>query len=244
MVKTYDGVERTVYVRRIYGTDIDYVVYQGEYVRPRHLNALLAAARHTPGWGELRIMQGGLSRRVGASAGTHALLDVADIQTLGRSKALVWEFCRNRFETNGLPFPRGYTNDTFQNNKHIHDLNAPATFGHEELQDQWKEWDTTHGDGLIGTRPYTGPNNRYVTTWKGSMFNPANRVDEPSTRYVNVAPNAVLLGLRRDRTERKRRPRGHKLDFVAKVYRWGRWNYVTKYETFYAADYLSAEPTG
>lgn len=234
-----NGVTYKQYVRRIYGEDIDFVYYDGCAIRNRHLDSMLTAALYTPGWGRLNLTQGGLSSSVAASAKTHALLDVADISVRGKSKLLVWSFCRNLFENGNLPFPRGYVKDSFQNNKHIHTLFAPATFGHSQLQGQYWEWKNYLGDGLVGPSPYTGPSEK-VGRWADSMFNPANRTNLAFSG-VTTAENG-LLGLDRYRRVKLSRKKGYKLNFVAKVNRWGRLNYVTKYETFYAASYIDLSP--
>ena len=232
----FDGVTRTVKQWNGY----DYVQYQGCAVRPRHLDSMLAAAEYTPGWGRLNLMQGGLSGSVSASAKTHLYLDAGDISVKGKSRSLVWKFCANLFENGNLPFPRGFTSDSFQNNKHIHDLWYMGGAGHPSLVAQENEWRKYRGDGLIGPARYTGPD-LTPGLWAESMFNPMNRIDfeEPVTMYVTAD---ALQGLNRARKSKIVRPRGRELEFVAKVRRWRRWNYLTKYETFYAADYLSVEP--
>ena len=237
--KGFDGVARTVYTVTINGRKWDYVRYDGSSVRPVHLDSMLAAAFYTPGWGRLRITQGGLSRAVKASAKTHYDLDVVDIATAGKTKAKVWEFCDNLFETGSLPFPRGYVRDGFQNNKHIHSLWWPCSAGHPQLQNQYTEYVKYRGDGLSGSAGYTGPVNPKLYNWSGSMFNPKNRQDGNSTLYVNVAKGETLLGVDRDRVKKTSRKRGDKLDFIARVYRWERWNRLTKYGTFYAENFLT-----
>ena len=235
----FDGNVRTVFQTTIYKTVVDYVYYDGCKIRPVHLDTLLAAAHYTPGWGRLNLIQGGLSKKVKKSASTHWLLDAVDISVRGRGidQPLVWKFCDNLFETGNLPFPRGYAGDPFD--KHIHGIYAPATFGHAQLQAQYVEWSKYRGDGLVGSKHYTGPVNERITPWRDSMFNPTNRKDGKWTLYVDVASDSQLLGLDRDRHPKVQRERGHSLNFVAQVYRWGRNNYLTAKDTFYAADYLT-----
>lgn len=209
--------------------------YQGCVVRPIHLETMQAAAKNTPGWGTLNLSQGGYSG-VAASAGTHLKLDVVDISVRNKSKALVWEFSKNLFECGNLPLPRGYTNDGFRNNKHIHNLWWPCTEGTASLRRQYIEF-LNGGDGLVGSAKYTGPNPHHLTTWANSMFNPINRVNTPVRVKVNNKVTTTLLGLDRNRDKKTEREPGYEFNAVAKIWRWNRWNYLTKYETFYAAEY-------
>ena len=213
------------------------VKYQGCTVRPIHLETMQTAARNTPGWGTLNLSQGGYSG-VAASAGTHLKLDVVDIKVAGKSKTLVWEFCRNLFECGNLPFPRGYVRDNFQNNKHIHNLWWPASEGTVSLQRQYHEF-LNGGDGLLGSAKYTGPNPHPLQLWANSMFNPKNRqgYSTPVRLRVNNKITTTLFGLDRYRTKKTEREPGYEFKAVAKIWRWNRWNYLTKYETFYAAEY-------
>ena len=201
---------------------------------------MLAAARNTHGWGTLNLTQGGYSG-VAASAGTHLKLDVVDITVKNKSKALVWEFCKNLFECGNLPFPRGYVNDSFQNLKHIHNLWWPCDQGTASLRRQYIEY-LNGGDGLVGSAKYTGPR-CVMTTWANSMFNPGNRIVYPSPVKVRVNARIIttLLGLDRSRNQKTERIRGFEFNAVAKIQRWGRWNYLTKHETFYAAEYCDID---
>ena len=216
------------------------VTYQGCIVRPIHLEAMQAAAKNTPGWGVLNLSQGGYSG-VKASAGTHLKLDAVDIKVNGKSKQLVWEFCANLFECGNLPFPRGYVNDSFQNNKHIHNLWWPCSEGTVSLRNQYYEF-LNGGDGLIGSGKYVGPKPKNLTTWANSMFHPGNRIDYPTKIPVTVSVSTTLLGLDRNRNHKTERENGYQFNAVAKIRRWGRWNYLTKYETFYAADNCKEMP--
>lgn len=237
--KGFDGVVRTVYTATINGRKWDYVRYDGASIRTVHLDSMLAAAFYTPGWGRLRITQGGLSRAVKASAKTHYDLDVVDIATAGKTKSKVWEFCDNLFETGSLPFPRGYVRDSFQNNKHIHSLWWPCSAGHAQLVAQYQEYKRYRGDGLVGSAGYTGPVNPELYSWSNSMFHPNNRQDIKATHYVNVSKGETLLGVDRDRLKKYSRKRGYEIDSIARVYRWGRWNRLTQFGTFYAEAFLS-----
>lgn len=242
-----DGIERQVYQAQIRGIPVDYVKYDGCKVRPQHLDTMLAAAKYTQGWGVLHLTQGGISRTVKASARTHYDLDAVDASTRGRSKALVWTMATNLFETGNLPFPRGYVADSFQGksvsntqdgNEHIHDIYAPAKYGHTQLQSQYHEWIAYRGDGLIGPAHYTGPTIDAITPWKDSMFNPQNRVEMFAHGIVDVTEGSTLLGLDRYRRKMNSARRGQDIQFIAKVKRWGRDNYLTGTGLFYAAKYI------
>jgi len=243
-----DGIERQTYQAQIRGIPVDYVKYDGCKVRPQHLDTMLAAAKYTIGWGPLHLTQGGISRTVKASARTHYDLDVVDISTRGRSKfSLVWTMTTNLFETGNLPFPRGYVRDNFQGksvsntqdgNEHIHDIYAPAKYGHVQLQNQYHEWKSYRGDGLVGPAHYTGPSIDAIVPWKESMFNPANRTEMFAHGIVNVTEGSTLLGLDRYRNVMRHATRGQDMQFIAKVKRWGRDNYLTETGLFYAAQYI------
>lgn len=252
MVTTYksviDGIERQVFQAQIRGIPVDYVKYDGCKVRPQHLDTMLAAAKYTQGWGVLHLTQGGISRTVKASARTHYYLDVADISTRGRSKSLVWTMATNLFETGNLPFPRGYVRDSFQGksvsntqdgNEHIHDIYAPAKYGHAQLQNQYQEWETYRGDGLVGPAHYTGPTIDAIVPWQNSMFNPQNRVNQSVIGEVLVTHGSYLLGLDRYRQVHARKYLGDKILIAAKVKRWGRDNYLDDSGLFYAAQYVT-----
>ena len=214
-----------------------YTSYQGCKVRPVHLLAMQAAASGTANWGPLNLSQGGLSTAVAASADTHRLLDVVDIKVGGKSKALVWEFCKNLFECGNLPFPRGYTNDGFT--KHIHNLWWPATAGTTSLRNQYKDY-LNGKNGLVGHGPYVGPKvPAPLPYWADSMFNTANM--KAFSGYIRTTATTGLIGNDRYRQRVNVLPLNSRVLAVRMVYRWNRWNYVTSGEVFYSAQYCQPE---
>ena len=218
------------------------VTYQGSILRPIHLQTMQAAAAATPGWGKLVIAQGGYSH-YGASAGTHAKLDVADISVSGKTHAMVGEFCKNLFECGNLPFPRGFDGDGWTGIEHIHNLWWPCDYGATSLKNQYHEF-LNGGDGLVGSRKYNGPSPHPLTTWANSMFNTTNRINyDKKLSLTVVTKDAPLLGLDRYRNVKVTRQPGYQFNAVAKIFRWGRWNYLTKYETFYAEEFCTPTAT-
>lgn len=218
----------------------DYLWFAGGWVTPVTRSILLAAASAS-GWGTIRLAQGGFSHAT-ASANTHGGLDVVDIAIDGRSKAKVWALCAALKRSGMLPFPRGYVADTFQNNKHIHAVRNPASHAHPEAKAQLREYQTSHGDGLVGSRSYTGPSTA-LDTWDHSPYNPRNvKTFARRTYWVNVSRGSFLYGLSVDRKDKNlHRKRGFKLAASKMVYRWGRWNVVTSYGTYYALSELSTK---
>ncbi len=212
--------------------------YQGCIVGVDHLESMKAAAIASR-WGEPQITQGGRNRTVKASAKTHYNDDIVDISVRGKTKKQVWEFADNLFETGNVPFIRGYTNDGFS--PHIHCLFAPAKYGSWQLQQQYREWLNSRGDGLVGNRPYVGPSGPLVS-WAKSMYNPSNvrLFANPSIFQPNANVTTWLYGLNRDRRPVTRLLPGQSIAIQSQIYRWDRWNYVTRSsEIFFAADYLT-----
>lgn len=210
------------------------VTYQGSIVRPIHLETMQAAAAATPGWGRLNISQGGYSHYT-KSGSTHAKLDVADIKVGSHTTAEIMEFCANLMECGNLPFPRGI-NPREPGNfiRHIHNLWWPCEYGSQALKDQYYEY-LSGGDGLVGSGRYYGPKVG-LTTWANSMFNPNNRQLFETPQKVVVTANR-LLGLNRHRGRMLARPGGYEITAIGIIRRWGRDNYITSHETFYAAEY-------
>lgn len=216
--------------------DSDYEWHLGGWVTPlsaKILDACVTAA----GWGKLRLAQGGLNRGVKASAETHWGLDVVDIAIDGRSKAKVWLLCAKLKRSGILPFPRGYGGDPWRNNRHIHAVRYPAAHAHPQAAAQVTEYLRSHGDGLVGSHKYVGPGTK-LDSWGNSPYNPSNVRSGTQTFYVTAGE---LLGLNADRVVKHRRKRRYRLVSTHQVYRWGRWNAVTKYGTYYSVDFLSTK---
>jgi hypothetical protein len=213
---------------------VDYVWFNGGWVTPR--DAAVLQACQGGSWGKIRLSQGGLSTGVRASANTHAGLGAFDIAIDGRSKAKVWWLCARLRRSGIWPFPRGYQSDTFQKIKHIHCVSRESFNSlHPSAQVSLtaKPWGGYHGGaGLAGLRSlrYSGPFNPF-SRWSDSPYNSANIKRGNFTYYV-VAK--TLLGLDVDRKRKYERKRGFKLTGHQLVRRWGRWNLLTDYGTFYA----------
>ena len=221
-----------VYHSNYWGSD--YLWFAGGWVTPV-TKTILNAAAQASGWGPIRLAQGGFSHAT-ASANTHGGLDVVDIAIDGRSKAKVWALCAALKRSGILAFPRGYVADSFQRNRHIHAVRNPASHAHPEAQAQLAEYKKSHGDGLVGSRKYTGPSTP-LDTWDHSPYNPKNvRAVKPTGYYVTAS---ALLGLSVDRDHKFTRGRGFRIVAEKLVYRWSRWNAVTKYGTWYSLAYLS-----
>jgi hypothetical protein len=215
----------------------DYVWFQGGWVPPKTYDILVAVQLEgMADWGPIRLSQGGLSTGVVASASTHAGLGAFDIAIDGRSKAKVWRLCSRLLRSGVVPFPRGYVNDSFQGNKHIHavrDTGAPPL--HRQAYDQLRSssFGYFHGGGGLAGRPslrYPGPSTK-LEKWDASPYNPAN-IRPGGTVYMVAA--SKLLGLDVDRNQKVTRAAGYGLTAVKEVRRWGRWNAVTAAGIYYA----------
>lgn len=161
-----------------------YGFWQGVRVNRRTYEAVSKAAQLS-GWGRVNLSQGGLSGSVSASAKTHMGLDCGDIMVNGHSKAEVWAFCSRLMECGAFPFPRGYTNDSFQNMKHIHFGMINADWTHQQMKAQFVAYQRGR-DGLRNNRAYTGPTRKKLTTWARSKHNHRNR-----PRVLVVDPGQV-----------------------------------------------------
>jgi hypothetical protein len=217
----------------------DYESFHGGFVTPVTATILTACAKAAD-WGDIRLSQGGLSTAVAASAKTHFGLDVGDIALDGRTKKQVWKLSAALKRSGILPFPRGFVQDSFQNNKHIHFVRYPAKHAHQQAKDQLTEYLQHDGDGLVGSAAYTGPDTR-LDFWKESPYNSKNIKPGAGTYYVSVEQGSSLKGLDVDRKQKFLRKRGFKIKADKLVHRWGRWNAVTKFDTYYSVDYLTTQ---
>jgi hypothetical protein len=211
----------------------DYQWFSGGWVTPRDAAILQACQGGT--WGRVRLSQGGLSFGT-LSADTHAGLGAFDIAIDGRSKLKVWWLCRRLRRSGVWPFPRGYQKDSFEKNKHLHCVSIESFASlHPSAQRQLTDsrYGGYHGGAGLAGRPalrYSGPFTPRGT-WSSSPYNPANIRRGRFTYYV-VAKE--LLGLDVDRQRKYTRKRGFKVTGHQLVRRWGRWNLVTDYGTYYA----------
>lgn len=206
-----------------------YVVVQGRKVTPRMWEILQACAKAT-GYGTLTILQGGISTSVSASAATHAGLGVVDIRTRGKTRRKVWAFTAALLRSGVVAFPRGFTNDSFQNNQHIHAVQYPATMAHWSAEQQATRYKRYGENGLANRGPYYGPRVP-LGTWESSPYNPRNI--KPGVVRMKVTASS-LVGLTVDREDKGiRRPRGYTIRGT-RIKRWGRWNLVTSKGTWYA----------
>lgn len=205
----------------------DYYWHLGGWVTPT--SAAILDACSGEDWGNIRLAQGGLNSGVRASAKTHYGLDVWDIAIDGRRKGKVWTLSAKLFRSGVIPFPRGFTNDSFQKMKHIHCVRYLPDHAHPQAQAQVRE-QRLGGDGLVGGRSYTGPNTS-PEPWDNSPYNPANIKAGQQTFTVSTV---TLLGLSIDRRVKYTRKAGFTVIADRLVHRWGRWNAVTKWGTYYA----------
>lgn len=207
----------------------------GRYVTPLDKQIVIACATAS-GWGTVRLSQGGLSTSVTASALTHAGLGVVDIAPDGRSKEDVWRYAAALIRSGIIGFPRGYGGDSWGDQKHIHCVSVEsAEHAHKQAQDQIDEF-KRGGDGLVGDKSYNGPNVK-LGSWKESPYNPVNI--KPDTGKYGVDTDR-LYGRDVDYAIVRQRTRGYVIQAAKQIYRWGRWNVVTKTPTYYAAEYLKA----
>lgn len=188
----------------------------------------------------IRVTQGGLSYAP-ASAKTHAGIGAFDLNTDGMTKDQVWKLCRELWEVDIIPAPRGFNADSFQGrtikntndgNEHLHCLDRDQyEHMHWEAQAQCNEI-MAGGDGLLGNAHFYGPSKKYRNSWKNSAYNPANVREGGKYEVVS----GTLQGLNLDRTPKKNttRKKGYVVNAVKLVRRWGRWNAVTSKNTFYA----------
>ena len=215
--------------------DSDYIWFNGGWVTPR-MAEILTRCGQSSGFGTVYLSQGGLNTTVPASAKTHYGLDVGDIKIAGKPFALVWQLATHLKRSGVLPFIRGFEKPRPLFAKHIHVVSYPAYHAHAQAQNQVEEYLKSHGDGLVGPAPYYGPAVK-LDTWENSPYNPHNIRNVKRVLYV--VPKAGLFGLNVDRGKRYTRRKGFKLWSVREVYRWGRWNAVTHFGTYYALSYLS-----
>ena len=212
----------------------DYIKFRGGYFTLRDA-AVLKAIPST-----VRVTQGGLSTAVRASSYTHAGLGAFDLNTDGMTREQVWEMCRELLRCGIVPFPRGFTWDSFQGrtldntddgNEHLHGVsNNSFSSLHEQAKEQIREW-KRGGDGLNGGAAYTGPKGTPLGDWATSPYNPANIKAEPGRWLVQVGR---LQGTNVDRGPTAVREKGEVVDAVKLVRRWGRWNAVNGAGTYYA----------
>ena len=220
----------------------EYVSLNGGWVTPIDREIVLACAAAVE-WHTVRLSQGGLSNGVRASAKTHYGLGVGDIALDGRPKTKVWNLCAALIRSGIVAFPRGFIDDSFQNNKHIHFGSVESyRHAHPQLQGQINEY-KRGGDGLVGNLSYTGPKVP-LGRWKNSPYNPANIKADSGVYYVNVSPGSVLYGLDVDRKKIKSRERSYEIQAAERIKRWGRWNVVTAQSTYYALEFLSTAKPG
>lgn len=215
----------------------DYVAFGGteKWVTPTDKMILIACSKAV-GWGSVRIVQGGRRPHTSFSAWTHNGLAVGDIGIDGHTKAQVWDFCAAMRRSGIRPFPRGYGGDPWENNKHIHFGSRESyDHGHEDLQSQIREQERG-GDGLVGSRPYNGPSYADLGRWKDSPYNPDNiKID--TGLYEVTSP--VLNGYTVDHIKLRERDTGYRVQGVLQIFRWGRWNVVTRTPTYYDAGKLA-----
>lgn len=188
----------------------------------------------------VKVLQGGLSF-ASASAQTHAGIGAGDLSTRGMTKAQVWELCRQLWEVDIIPCPRGFTNDSFQGksvsnindgNEHIHFLDRDSYDSmHAEAKAQCREI-MAGGDGLLGNAKFTGPGRSYRTAWASSAYNPKNV--KTGGKYKVVSTNVQGLNISREPRKNTLRKKNYEIKAVKLVKRWGRWNAVTSQGTFYA----------
>jgi len=203
----------------------------GKYVTPIDKQILIACAKAS-GWGTVRLSQGGLSTSVAASALTHAGLGAADVAPDGRSKDAVWKYAAALLRSGIIAFPRGYGGDSFP--QHIHCVSGEsAAHAHQQARDQIDEY-RRGGDGLVGDRPYVGPNVK-LDRWANSPYHPKN-IKPDTGKYV--VDTDRLYGRDVDGAIVRQRLRGYVIQAASQVYRWDRWNVCTTTPTYYAAEYL------
>lgn len=247
-----------------------YVSWHGGLVAVQDVEILeVIAALVAPWWGELRIMQGGLSfNRL--SAGTHGGFGVYDVQTNGRrpdgkarTKEDVLRLAGIFLQCGLVFFVRGYglglvrlALDFFRNNRHGHvvsrELYGPGMA--EGAKKQYREFDrfrtdprrNPDGDGLVGSHPYPGPVASMFCRWADSSLNPANQAPpvEDLGLYYCTVKDGFLYGLdaARNKVPGWELDRGESVQAYQRAPRWGRDNIVTAGGRWYAAEFLSLTP--
>lgn len=220
----------------------EYVSFAGgrnDWIIPLDKVIILTCAEHA-GYGSVRLVQGGLSTNVTDSALTHAGLGVGDIAVDHRRKDLVWDYTAHLNRSGIRAFPRGFGGDPWANKQHVHwGSRENYDHAHPQLQAQIREMESG-GDGLRGDGRYNGPRVP-LGNWKSSPYNPLNIKSDTSIYVVNVAKGSKLTGLTVDQVPVLTRERGYRVQAEMQVYRWGRWNVVTKTSTYYAMQYLVKE---
>jgi Glycosyl hydrolases family 25 len=220
----------------------DYLAFGGteKWITPTDKMILIACAKAC-GWGSIRIVQGGRRPRTDFSGSTHMGLGVGDISPDGRSKAKVWEFCAAMRRSGIRPFPRGYGGDPWKDEKHIH-FGSRESYDHASgsLQAQIREQERG-GDGLVGGGSYNGPSYADLDRWKGSPYNPDNiKIDTGLYKVTEDGLNGYTV----DKIKKHDRAVGYQVQANTQVFRWGRWNVVTKTPTYYdVAGLVPVNPT-
>jgi hypothetical protein len=232
-----------------------YVGWKGtsEWVTPRDNEILLAIEKELKPWfGEIRIVQGGLSMGT-KSAYTHAGLgsfdvsvknpftlanDYHDLATVLKAAAV--------FNRAGLLFfIRGYEIGNYDDkwdDRHGHVVSWESYANlHRQAKDQIQEYlrwldGNPDGDGLTTLQQYPGLRIPSLEHWVTSPYNPANIKSDLSRYVVDVD---ALYGRDVDNKIVRKRARGYVIQAARQVKRWDRWNVVTSSGTYYAAQYLT-----
>jgi hypothetical protein len=162
-------------------------------------------------------------------------LGVGDIGIDGHSKTQVWEFSAAMRRSGIRPFPRGYGGDPWKNEPHIH-WGSRESYDHasKSLQAQIREQEAG-GDGLKGGGAYNGPSYADLGRWKDSPYNPDNvKIDTGLYEVITE----TLKGYTVDHIRVRERAKGYRVQGSIQVFRWNRWNVVTKSPTYYDATKL------
>lgn len=180
---------RNIYVRSEPSTPIVY--WRGGWFAPITVEKLTAIPTSAV------VVQGGISF-AGPSALTHAGIGAGDLSVRHfHNKDEVWRQCKDLWNVDIIPCPRGFVADSFQGrtvgnmtdgNEHIHFLDLDCVkFMHPQAQAQVKEI-LDGGDGLLGNAHYTGPSLSNRRSWSTYPLNPVNvrkkELELPTTAEV------------------------------------------------------------
>lgn len=165
----------------VHGTYGAYGWLNGSRINKRTHDALMVAG-YVSGWGTPTITQGGLNGgAVAASAGTHNGLDVADVQSRGRSKEAILRFVEVAMDCGAIGFIRGETFDNISDGmvEHIHFVMVGARYAHPEARAQIYNMRYGYaygGAGLAGlpNARWWGPARKPLVEWSDSKLNPKN----------------------------------------------------------------------
>jgi hypothetical protein len=168
----------------------NYVKWRGVWMHPTTVAKLLAIPSN------VIMTQGGLSFAP-ASSMTHAGFGAGDINTDYMNRDQVWQLCKELWQVDIIPCPRGFNADSFQGrtisntndgNEHIHFLDVDClSYMHPEAQAQVHEV-LAGGDGLLGNKAFYGPSRTNRRKWATSKWNPAviakKELELPSAKEV------------------------------------------------------------